>query len=37
MFLLTSLAAALLDLMFVSLQRYNRPRLLRLMQRRKNQ
>ena len=36
-FLLTSLAAALLDLMFVSLQRYNRPRLLRLMKRRKNQ
>ena len=36
-FLLTSLAAALLDLMFVFLQRYNRPRLLRLMQRRKKQ
>lgn len=32
-FLLTSLGGALLDLMFVMIQRYNRPKVLRLMQR----
>ncbi len=31
-FLLTSLAAAAIDMVFVMLQRYNRPRLMRLMQ-----
>lgn len=32
-FVLTSAAAALFDLMFVVIQRYNRPRMLRLIQR----
>lgn len=35
-FVLTSVAAALFDMLFVVIQRYNRPRLLRMAERRKN-
>lgn len=35
-FVLTSVAAAAFDMLFVIIQRYNRPRMLKLMRRRQN-
>ena len=35
-FVLTSVAAAIFDMLFVIIQRYNRPRMLKLMRRRQN-
>lgn len=35
-FVLTSVAAAVFDMLFVIIQRYNRPRMLKLMRRRQN-